>query len=88
MCGADALAALDGSPWQLVMMDADLPDTTGDRLLAAILERRPAQRVVVASGHGARAILDAALVARVTSFLPKPYGLDELRACLVAVEAG
>ncbi len=82
--GADALSALvdPAASFDLVLLDAQLPDMSGESVLRALRERGDEVAVVVASGDGEAAIRDAGLRDTLAGFLPKPFGLAELRACL------
>ncbi len=82
--GADALAALadEAAAFDLVLLDAQLPDMSGESVLHTLRGRGDDVTVVVASGDGEAAIRDEGLRATLAGFLPKPFGLNELRACL------
>ena len=82
--GADALSALadPAAPFDLVLLDAQLPDMSGESVLRALRDRGDDVTVVVASGDGEAAIRDEGLRDTLAGFLPKPFGLAELRACL------
>lgn len=82
--GAAALSALadPDATFGLVLLDAQLPDMSGESVLRDLRARGDDVTVVVASGDGEAAIRDQGLRATLAGFLPKPFGLAELRACL------
>lgn len=86
----DAQAAMalleDGKPVAAVFTDINLPGGMDGLALAEEVERRwPEIRILIASG---RAAPPASQLSGKVSFIPKPYGSDELLAALEAVLAG
>ena len=79
--GAEALAALDGGGFDVAMIDMGLPDMTGDVLAGRVIEKFSDLPVVFATGEA-----KAPKLAGGRSFyLPKPYGLNELKTVLKQV---
>jgi CheY-like chemotaxis protein len=69
-----------------VMLDLTMPQIGGFELLAAIREIRRDQPAILCSGY-ADSSHDWGEIAPLTTFLPKPYRLDDLRRVLaLAVE--
>ena len=79
--GAEALAALDGGAFDVAMIDMGLPDMTGDVLAGRVVERFAGLPIVFATGEAKAPTL---AVGR-SFYLPKPYGLNELKAVLARV---
>jgi putative two-component system response regulator len=78
--GATALEAIRERPPDLVLLDLQLPDASGNDILAEIREN-PATRllpVVMMTGHGTRDDRLRAQRTGVTDFLTKPVAADEL----------
>ncbi|HLO66030.1 MAG TPA: ATP-binding protein [Holophaga sp.] len=75
----EALERLDaGEAYDVVILDLNMPGMSGLEALPEILERRPGQRILVASGY-----TDAPTRARLEGFprvgtLPKPFSAEEL----------
>lgn len=83
--GAEALATLDRSPADLVVVDLRMPDTNGLDLVRAVRERAPSAEVVLISGY---ATLDTAVAAAklgARDCLAKPLDLKRLAAILRGV---
>jgi two-component system cell cycle sensor histidine kinase/response regulator CckA len=77
--GARALAALEQSVPDVVLLDLGLPDQNGFSVRRRIQARWPDLPVVFASGHVAESHLASEIGGR-TTVLTKPYSLDELSA--------
>jgi two-component system NtrC family response regulator len=78
-----ALAALNEHQPEVVTLDLGLPPdpdgvTEGFATLEAILAARPATKVIVASGHGARESARRAIAMGAFDFYHKPVDIDEL----------
>ncbi len=87
----DAVAAAEaaGDPYDLVLMDLQMPDLSGYEVTAA-LRQRPGSRALPIVAHTAAALVserEAALAATMNDFLPKPTDVTQLRA-MVARWAG
>jgi response regulator RpfG family c-di-GMP phosphodiesterase len=60
-------------PFDLVITDVHMPGMNGLDLATALIERRPAQRVIIMTGIPDEAMRRAALARGPVSFLPKPF---------------
>ncbi len=80
--GPSALAAFATSPggFDIVLLDMTLPGMSGMETLRALEALDPTVRVVLTSGYRLEAA-DALTSDRVV-FLPKPFVMDELLACI------
>ena len=77
----DALRALaDGG--DVLLTDVHLPDMHGVELARQARQRRPALRVVLATGDDAAALAGGSVA---DACLQKPYGVDQLQAALTGV---
>lgn len=77
--GAEAVAALRDHPEvALVLLDAILPDTSGDRLFAALKEVKPSVKVVVCSGMSEQGPAKAMCDAGADGLVSKPFAAREL----------
>ncbi len=79
----DALDALEKHDPAVVTLDLGLPPdpdgtTEGFATLESILRLKPATKVIVASGHGARSSAIRAIAAGAFDFYAKPVDIDEL----------
>ena len=79
--GADALAALEASPFDLVLTDLSLPDgVTGLDLVRYVREHRPGTPVVLITAYGSENIAKEAIAAGAFDYVPKPFNNEEIRA--------
>jgi two-component system cell cycle sensor histidine kinase/response regulator CckA len=89
--GKEAIAILAerGSDVRAVLLDLAMPELTGDQALPALFKLRPDIHVIVSSGYS-----DAEVKryfrdhVNVRSFLPKPYGGEQLIAQVMAAIGG
>ncbi|HET9954857.1 MAG TPA: response regulator, partial [Polyangiaceae bacterium] len=76
--GADALAMYQRSPFDLVLLDVDMPDMDGEQTQMRLVALDPYVRIVFASGHH-EPLREAAVRARgALGFLQKPFALESL----------
>ena len=80
-----ARAALDGTPFDLVLLDLGLPDGSGLDVLRALRARRDATPVIVLTARDAAGDRVAGLDAGADDYLVKPFDYDELKARMRAV---
>jgi signal transduction histidine kinase/ActR/RegA family two-component response regulator len=76
--GREALAALDETPFDGVLLDIGLPDTTGVAILRQIRERHPAMPVVMITAAQARERAALAMEAGAQACLRKPFDVAQL----------
>jgi CheY-like chemotaxis protein len=84
--GQQALAALAGSPFDLVLLDQRMPGLTGCELAARMEPRWPALPVILLSGYG-EDVREQVRSANVRLVLRKPLGLQQLAEAVAAVLA-
>jgi DNA-binding response OmpR family regulator len=78
---AEGLAMLDSEP-RCIVLDLMLPDGSGEAILRRVRQAHPATRVVVATGSGDEARLEAVRGLRPEAVVRKPFEMNEmLRAC-------
>ncbi|MEP7285905.1 MAG: response regulator [Chloroflexota bacterium] len=83
--GAEALALVATLPHNtLVLIDHELPDTTGVQLIKKIHEISPDMMLVMATMHDHTQLIDEAFEAGVHMFLIKPNGFIELYRALLS----
>ncbi len=75
---AEARAAVDRRPYDLVLADVRLPDGDGFDLLAYCLEKRPEMAVILLTGYGTVETAVDAIRAGAFDFLTKPIIDEEL----------
>jgi CheY-like chemotaxis protein len=84
-CGKDALALLEDSKFDLVIVDYQMPGMKGDALAAAIKARNPKQPVIMITAYSE--VLQAATnpLTGVDFLINKPFLLENLRVAMVKV---
>ncbi len=76
--GMEAISLYSKSPYDLVLLDVDMPGLDGEQTQAKLVKAAPWVRIIFASGH-ADPKREAAVRARgALGFLQKPFGLDAL----------
>ena len=78
--GAEALEALDGSPFDLVLIDLGLPDMSGLDVLEHLRERDPHVPVLILTARGGEDDVVKGLDLGADDYLVKPASLAELQA--------
>ena len=80
--GVEALRVADAHDGEihLLVSDVVLPGMNGRRLAETMLLRRPAMKVLYASGYTDDEVLQRGVFAAGTGFMPKPYSGSVLRA--------
>jgi len=76
--GAEALAALEAAPFDLVITDLRMPGMDGMTLLGELTRRRPELPVIMLTAHGTVPLAVEALKAGATDFVLKPFDREEL----------
>jgi len=76
--GARALAALEETPFAIVVTDLRMPDMDGRRLMTEIHSRWPDLPVVLVTAHGSVSVAVEAMKAGAADFLQKPFDREEL----------
>lgn len=83
--GVEALRAFERQPFDIVLLDEEMPGLTGTEVLAAIRagESQGAHSVVIAlTGHNSEADKDRLVAAGFDSVLGKPFHMDMLESIL------
>ena len=80
--GAEAIAALNDTAPDIVLLDLQLPDMSGLEVLAAVRERQPSANVIMLTGHGTIDTAIEAIRLGAFDYLSKPCPLDELQVRL------
>jgi two-component system response regulator QseB len=76
--GGAALAAVDGRPFDVVIVDKEMPGLNGLDLLAALRARLPGVRVVLLTAFGGALVARAARKRGADVYLDKPVRLADL----------
>ncbi|HUJ77279.1 MAG TPA: response regulator [bacterium] len=85
--GAEALERLrDGLQVDLVVLDLNMPGLNGAQTLERLLELRPAQKVLLATGYSDDSIAPLMEGRPGVSSLRKPFNLRELRTKLESID--
>ncbi len=77
-----ALDALDGAAFDLVVTDFQMPEMDGLELLARIRDREPGLPVVMITGHASVQHAVRAMSRGVVDYLPKPFTTEVLLECV------
>ncbi len=77
--GAEAVSALTGAPFDLVISDLKMPGMSGLELLAWCTREQPGLPVVLITAHGTVDTAVEALKLGAQDFITKPFDLEELR---------
>jgi DNA-binding response OmpR family regulator len=80
--GPEAIAAAAGSPYDLVLLDVDLPGFNGEEVLRRLRQAPPGPnlKIVMFSGAAGGDELSRILLAGADDFLIKPFSTVQLRA--------
>ncbi len=84
--GAELAPAMRSHPYECVLLDLGLPDTSGETLLKGIRVRDPGVSVIVMTARGGVQDRVALLDIGADDYMVKPVDLDELTARLRAVQ--
>ncbi len=83
--GAEALQCLEsGLDVDLILLDMNMPGMNGEETLSRLLQIRPAQAVLLSSGHRDEEMLSMTGPSNILT-IQKPYTLDELNGKLEAL---
>lgn len=88
--GLDGLNLVKRAAFDLVITDMRMPGIDGLQVIAAVRRFRPAARIIASGGSGSLPPVEPAVVAKrlgVHSALPKPYGVEGLKAAIAAALA-
>lgn len=85
-CVAAALAAADGSSFDVLISDIGLPDGTGMDLMRELLRRQPIRGIAL-TGYGTDADIQQTRAAGYAAHLTKPIDLGQLEAVLLGRES-
>ncbi|MBV1691589.1 response regulator transcription factor [Novosphingobium sp. G106] len=84
-CGAEAIAQCDGPPFDAIILDRMLPDTSGIALLDELRRKASFPPVVILSALGSVEDRIEGLDAGADDYLVKPFDMAELAARINAV---
>lgn len=85
--GAEALAYLENTPCDVVLLDVKMPGIGGLEVIRRIKEQRPKLEVILLSGHGAAQDVKVGMDLGAFDYLMKPVDIDVLvRTLLSATE--
>ena len=77
--GMHVLAALRELPFDLIILDKEMPGMTGFDLLPMLRREFPAVPVLLVTAFGGHRVESSALRLGATSYLEKPFRLSQLR---------
>jgi DNA-binding NarL/FixJ family response regulator len=85
---AEALDALSGGDFELILLDVNMPGMNGMAGLLSLRRKAPATPVVIVSGKEDRETVEQAIGCGAAGFIPKSLSRDGMRTALCAVLAG
>jgi len=74
---SDGLARLDAEPFDCVVSDYQMPETTGIEFLKAVRESYPSLPFILFTGEGSEAVASDAISAGATDYLQKQTGTEQ-----------
>ena len=77
--GAEAVAAASAEPFDLVLMDLEMPSVDGHEALRLIKAERPALPVVAVTAYAMAGDSERCLEEGFDDYISKPYRITELR---------
>lgn len=80
--GESAIRKMSGNPYEIVLLDLNLPGMDGMEVFHAIRDHWPNTEVIVATGYGDLDAARHAIRLNVVDFLTKPVSLGELELAL------
>ena len=84
---AEALAAVAGEHFDLLIVDITLPDGDGCELLVRLRRTRPTLRAIAVTGHDREEVLEKCRAAGFSEFVTKPVSFTALLAAVDAAGA-
>jgi two-component system, NarL family, invasion response regulator UvrY len=86
--GREALAHCHNTDFDLILLDISLPDITGLEVLQSIIQKNPAQKVLVLSMHPQEQYALRALKLGASGYLTKSTAAEELIDAVNKISAG
>jgi DNA-binding response OmpR family regulator len=83
--GAQAIERIELSPYDVVVLDRDLPETHGDDVCRFAVQRADAPRVLMLTASGGLEQRVEGLALGADDYLPKPFAFTELVARIRAI---
>ena len=87
-CVAEALAAADAAPFDVLMSDLGLPDGSGYDLMRALHAAGKKPRGIAVSGYGSPADVENSLRAGFAEHITKPISFDSLHRAIIRIAGG
>ena len=86
--GRTARILLETEPFDLVILDYDLPHIDGFQVMAQVRQARAKTAFVVITGHATEEIRTSANALGADFFLEKPFEASELERIVASIEKG
>src|SRR5512141_2865807 len=78
--GRSAVTAIDGDPFDVVLLDFRLPDSNDLTLLSTIRRQSPASQVILMTAYGTPEVTKGALDLGAFRVVSKPFEMNDLAA--------
>ena len=85
--GEEALAKMEASPFDVVLLDLKMPGMDGMDVLRVVAHEHPRTRVVIITAHGTVASAVEAMKLGAVDYVQKPFSPAELRSVVTQVLA-
>jgi CheY-like chemotaxis protein len=83
--GAEAVSAASAEPFDLVLMDLEMPRVDGHEALKLIKAEQPELPVVAVTAYAMAGDLERCLTEGFDGYVSKPYQIDELRQLVASL---
>lgn len=84
--GAEGITKFTKNKYDIVLLDIQMPNMSGDQVLEVIMSLNPNQIVIAMTAHGTADIAELMLVKGAADYLQKPFKAEQLRkVCDIAI---
>lgn len=77
--GTQGLMAYRNKPFDIVLLDVQLPELNGMEVLDKIIQQNPTQAVVMMTAHGDTDMAEQLMIKGAVDFISKPFKAEQLR---------
>lgn len=85
--GIEGISQFKKNKYDIVLLDIQMPNMSGDQVLEVIMQLNPNQVVIAMTAHGTADIAELMLVKGAADYIQKPFKAEQLRkVCDIAVK--